>query len=89
MNEYDHYETYCRSLGDCVHFSYCRAAGGKEPCGRILDCWISRLPIVEFLKKHYTPEVLERVFAPSPGRLQRIMDIAERVAKNGAQEPAR
>jgi len=89
MNEYDHYETYCRSLGDCIHFSYCRAAGGKEPCGRILDCWISRLPIVEFLKKHYTPEVLERVFAPSPGRLQRIMDIAERVAKNGAQEPAR
>jgi hypothetical protein len=89
MNEYDHYETYCGSLGDCIHFSYCRAAGGEEPCGRILDCWVERLPIVEFLKNHYTPEVLERVFAPPPGRLQRIMDIAERVAKNGVQKPAR
>jgi hypothetical protein len=89
MNEYDHHETYCRSLGDCIHFSYCRAAGGKEPCGRILDCWIGRLPIVDFLKDNYTPEVLERVFAPPPGRLQRIMNIAERVAKNGGQTPTR
>ena len=82
MNEYDHYQTYCRSLGDCINFSYCRAAGGREPCSRILDCWITRLPIVEFLKKNYTPEVLERVFAPPPSRLDRIMSIAERVARN-------
>ena len=82
MTEYDHHETYCRSLGDCIGFSYCRAAGGEEPCGRILDCWVGRLPIVEFLKKYYTPEVLERVFAPQPGRLQRLMSIAERVSQN-------
>jgi hypothetical protein len=89
MNQYDHYETYCRSLGDCIHFSYCRAAGAKEPCGRILDCWAGRLPIVEFLKNNYTPEVLERVFAPPPSRLQRIMNIAERVAQNSSQESTR
>jgi hypothetical protein len=88
MNEYDHYQTYCRSLGDFIHFSYCRAAGCAEPCGRILDCWAGRLPVVEFLEKHYTPEVLVRVFSPQPGRLQRIMDIAERVAKNSARAPA-
>ncbi|MBN2551539.1 MAG: hypothetical protein JXB06_02165 [Spirochaetales bacterium] len=88
MNEYDHYQTYCRSLGDCIHFSYCRAAGGEQPCGRILECWAGRLPVVEFLKKHYTPEVLERVFAPQPGRLQRIMDIAEKVAGSGSRVAA-
>lgn len=88
MNEYDHYQTYCRSLGDFIHFSYCRAAGGEQPCGRILDCWAGRLPVVEFLKKHYTPEVLERVFAPQPGRLQRIMDIAEKVAGSGSRVAA-
>jgi hypothetical protein len=84
MNEYDSHETYCRSLGDCISFSYCRAAGGQEPCTRILDCWIGRLPVAEFLKNNYTGEVLERVFAPAPGRLQRIMDIAEKVSRNSS-----
>jgi len=83
MNQYDHLETYCRSLGDCIHFSYCRAAGGPRPCSKILDCWIGRLPVVEFLKNNYSAEVLEQVFAPQPGKLQRILDIAEKVAKNG------
>ena len=86
MNEYDHHETYCRSLGDCINFSYCRAAGGQEPCGRILDCWVGRLPIVEFLKENYTPDVLKRVFAPPPSRLERIISAAERVARNKASQ---
>ena len=86
MNEYDHHEIYCRSLGDCIHFSYCRAAGGREPCGRILDCWVGRLPIVEFLKAHYSAEVLERVFAPAPSRLERIMIAAERAARSGSSQ---
>ncbi len=83
MDEYDHHETYCRSLGDCIFFSYCRAAGGTGPCSKILDCWIGRLPVVEFLKTNYSAEVLEQVFAPQPGKIQRILDIAERVAQNG------
>jgi hypothetical protein len=82
IDEYDHYETYCRSLGDCIHFSYCRAAGGSEPCGKILDCWIGRLPIVEFLETCYPPEVLRRLLTPKPGRLQRFMEIAEKVIEN-------
>ncbi len=82
MNRYDHHETYCRSLGDCIYFSYCRAAGGTGPCSKILDCWIGRLPVVKFLKSNYSAEVLEQVFAPQPGRIQRILDIAERVARN-------
>jgi hypothetical protein len=82
MTEYDHHEIYCRSLGDCINFSYCRAAGGPEPCARILDCWIGRLPIVEFLKKSYNSDTLERILTPPPGRLQRIMSIAERVSRN-------
>ena len=85
MIEHDHRETYCRSLGDCIEFSYCRAAGGQEPCARIADCWIGRLPVVDFLKNNYAPEVLERVFAPPPGKLQRIMGIAERIARNGTE----
>lgn len=88
MNEYDHYETYCRSLGDCIDFSYCRATGGTEPCGKILDCWIGRLPVSEFLQTHYSPELLERLFAPQLGRLERLFTIAERVDKNIARKPA-
>ena len=82
MDEYDHHETYCRSLGGCVFFSYCRVAGGARPCSKILDCWIGRLPVVEFLKNNYSAEVLEQVFAPQPGRIQRILDTAEKVAKS-------
>jgi hypothetical protein len=89
MNEYDRYETYCRSLGDCIHFSYCRAAGGSEPCGNILDCWIGRLPVAEFVKKHYSSEVLQRLVAPQPGRLQRLMEIADRVIQNSKAEDLR
>ena len=55
MNRYDHHEIYCRALGDFINFSYCRAPGAQEPCPRILDCWVGRLPIVEFLKENYTP----------------------------------
>ena len=84
MNEYDHHEIYCRALGDCIKFSYCRAAGAQEPCPRILDCWAGRLPIAEFLKENYTQEVLEKVLAPPPSRLERIMSAAERVSRNKA-----
>ena len=60
----------------------CRVAGGERPCSKILDCWIGRLPVVEFLKNNYSAEVLEQVFAPQPGRIQRILDIAEKVDKS-------
>ena len=88
MNKYDHHETYCRSLGDCIHFSYCRAAGESEPCSKILDCWIGRLPVVEFVQEHYPAEVLQRLLAPQPGRFQRLLNIAEKVAGNSAQGSA-
>jgi hypothetical protein len=82
MNRYDHHETYCRSLGDCIHFSYCRVAGGQEPCGKILDCWIGRLPIVEYLRDAYSAEVLQHLLSPQPGRLQRLISIADKVSRN-------
>ena len=82
MKRYDHYETYCRSLGDCIHFSYCRAAGRNEPCGKILDCWAGRLPVVQFVRQHYPEQVLQRLLAPQPGRLQRLMSIAEQTIRN-------
>jgi hypothetical protein len=78
MKRYDRRETYCRSLGDCIHFSYCRAAGGAEPCDKILDCWIGRLPIVEFLREHYGQQVLQKLASPRQDRLQRLASIAER-----------
>ena len=60
--------------------------GQQEPCTRILHCWAGRLPIVEFLKENYTQEVLEKVLAPPPSRLERIMSAAERVARNKASQ---
>ena len=84
MNQYDHLETYCRSLGDCIHFSYCRAAGGTLPCSRIVDCWIGRIPVLEYLQQHYSAEELKRVFAPQPGRIERLLKIAEKVMEKSS-----
>jgi hypothetical protein len=88
MKRYDHRETYCRSLGDCVHFSYCRSAGGNEPCGQILDCWIGRLPVAEFLREHYGPHMLRRLASARPDRLQRLVSIAERTFRSRPPEGA-
>jgi hypothetical protein len=77
--QYDRLEAYCRALGHAVRFGYCRAAGGALPCARIADCWFERVPIQDFLRTHYSPEELERLLAPRPGKLATIVEIVQRL----------
>ncbi len=62
-------------LGHPVRFAYCRAGTRALPCGRIADCWFERIPIEDFLRRHYTPQELGAIFAPRPGKLESILEI--------------
>jgi len=78
--QHDGQELYCRSLGHHVRFAYCRAAGGELPCARVAACWAGRIPVDEYLRAHFTPEELERAFAPRPGKLETILGIVQGLA---------
>jgi len=77
--QHDGQEAYCRSLGHYVRFGYCRAAGGELPCARVTECWAGRIPVEEYLRDHFTPQELERAFAPRPGKLETILELAQRL----------
>ena len=77
--QYDAKEGYCRALGHYVRFAYCRAGTGTLPCARIADCWHERIPIEGFLRSRYSPEELHRIFAPSPGKMESILSIVQRL----------
>jgi hypothetical protein len=62
-------------LGHPVRFAYCRTGTGTLPCARIADCWFERIPIEEFLRRHYTPQELAAILAPRPGKLASILEI--------------
>jgi hypothetical protein len=62
-------------LGHPVRFAYCRAGTRALPCGRIADCWFERIPIEDFLRRHYTPQEFADIFAPRPGKLESILEI--------------
>jgi hypothetical protein len=83
---YDERECYCRSLGHYVRFGYCRTAGGELPCPRVAECWTGRFPVEEFLREHFTPQELDRAFAPRPGKLETILGIVQRLT---GPEPSR
>jgi hypothetical protein len=68
----------CPMLGGPVTFGYCRKMNEGLPCARVLECWLPKLPLVEFLKTHYSPEELQRVFsAKTKGRLARMIEAVE------------
>jgi hypothetical protein len=62
----------CPMLGGPVTFEYCRKMHEGLPCAKVLECWLQRLPLVEFLKANYSPDELQKVFtAKEKGRLAR------------------
>jgi len=62
-----------------VGFAYCRTGTRALPCARIADCWFERIPIEEYLRRHYTPQELGAIFAPRPGKLTSILEIVQNV----------
>jgi hypothetical protein len=79
LEQYDTKEGYCGMLGHFVRFSYCRAGTGPFPCVRIADCWYERIPIDDFLCRHYTQDELRSIFAPGPGKIESILAIVQRL----------
>jgi hypothetical protein len=72
-------------LGHVVPFSYCRTGTGEIPCSRIADCWHERIPVDGFLRSCYPPEVLRRIFARAPGKMESILEIVKRLASPPAR----
>jgi len=56
VNQFDEYEIYCRKLGHHLSFEYCRKENTSLPCAAIARCWSERLPIENYLQKHFNNE---------------------------------
>jgi hypothetical protein len=78
IKQFDELEGYCRRLGHYLSFRYCRRVNQDLPCPVIRDCWFERLPIDEFLERHYSPEQLAILQAPAPGKLSTILGLLPR-----------
>jgi hypothetical protein len=79
IEQYDGLECYCRKLGHHLSFRYCRRVNQDLPCPTIRDCWFERLPIDEFLERHYSPEQLARLQAPAQDKLSTILGLLSRL----------
>jgi hypothetical protein len=84
LERYDDEERWrCPMLGGPVTFVYCRKMNDGLPCARVLECWLPKLPLVEFLKTNYSPEQLERVFATkTKGRIARMVEAVEQARQD-------
>jgi hypothetical protein len=80
IGRFDLKEIYCRKLGHCLTFAYCRVAQTQQPCRSIRDCWIGKLPIQEFLETHFE-EQLEQILAPPVPKIASLQEIVERVER--------
>ena len=82
MDDYDHLEIRCPRLGGQVTFAYCRVEGGDLPCMRIVVCWQSCLPIVEYLRDRLAPDQLERFAEQKPKeRIVTLIELIEAAKK--------
>ena len=74
-------------LGGPVTFAYCRKMNEGLPCAKVLECWLQRLPLVEFLKANYSPDELQEIFAAKEkGRLARLVETVEQARKNAPED---
>ena len=80
IDSYDHKESYCRKLGHNLHFKYCRSAQQGLPCAKIMDCWIGKLPVRQFIMSHYQGQ-MEEIFRPPSSKINSILEIVDRVKK--------
>jgi hypothetical protein len=80
IEQYDNRENYCRQLGQCILFKYCRSVNAKLPCSAILDCWYHRLPIQQFIATHFSREELGKIFASPRDKVLTMLQMAAKVS---------
>ena len=68
----------CPRLGHQIEFSYCRTENRGLPCFKILDCWHTRFPVEELLKKELSPEEWKQAFESHPkSKVQSLLELIE------------
>ena len=87
MTDYDQKEIYCRKLGHQLTFLYCRKESGSLPCSRIRDCWFERIPIDQFLEKHFSEEERARVLSSAKPKTRTLFELIEEAQKRSENPP--
>lgn len=82
ISQYDKLEIRCPMLGHSLHFSYCRSTVGENPCRRIFDCWFQRFPVQDFMQKHFSKEILDKLSAPPKAKMLSLIELIEQAKKN-------
>ncbi|SLM31605.1 conserved hypothetical protein [Desulfamplus magnetovallimortis] len=81
MEQFDKHTGYCRMLGHDVPFSYCRQVQESRPCFKILDCWFDKLPVQEYMDRHYSKDEQEDILKKPTPKILTLVDLIEK-AKN-------
>ena len=86
----DGFQIRCPRLGHQIFFSYCRQENMGIPCRRILDCWYTYFPVVEFLEQELSPEEWQSAFGrPVKPKMTSLVEILEKVLKDkGSRQKA-
>lgn len=71
----------CPMLGHEVPFAYCRAPGQELPCRKVLDCWWEGFDVEGFLRRHFSPDEIQQILAPRPGRIASIVELIEKARR--------
>lgn len=71
-------------LGHEITFEYCRAPGAASPCRRILDCWFECFDVVEFMKAHFSREVIRQIEAPPRAKVLSLLELIEQAKRRAA-----
>ena len=76
--EKDRLAIRCPRLGHQIVFSYCRTENRGLPCFKTLDCWHTRFPVEELLRKELSPEEWEQAFeSPPKPKVQSLLELIE------------
>ena len=72
----------CPKLGHQIAFSYCRTENRGLPCFKTLDCWHTRFPVEELLRKELSPEEWKQAFeSPPKPKVQSLLEMIEEAKK--------
>ena len=72
-------------LGHYLPFKYCRTQQNGIPCSKILDCYFERLPIEDFVKKHYSEAEQQTIFTQHTPKLNTILELIQKAKEKTAK----
>ncbi len=71
--------TRCPRLGQQIAFSYCRTENNGLPCSKALDCWHTRFPVEDLLRKELSPEEWKQAFeSPPKPKVHSLLELIEK-----------